>query len=88
MIALQKAIAQAGSQAALAKLIGAAGQSTVGNWVVRGGVVPVEYCARIEQTTGVTRQDLRPDDYWLIWPDLAAPNSLESGGIKAAGVES
>lgn len=29
-------------------------------------------CAIIERATdgAVTRADLRPDDYWLIWPDL------------------
>ena len=32
----------------------------------------------------VTRKRLRPHDYWLIWPDLPAPNSPESGGIKQA----
>ena len=33
------------------------------------------YCVAIERATGgiVTRADLRPDDYWLIWPDLARP---------------
>jgi DNA-binding transcriptional regulator YdaS (Cro superfamily) len=33
------------------------------------------YCVAIERATGgaVTRQDLRPDDYWLIWPDLPVP---------------
>jgi DNA-binding transcriptional regulator YdaS (Cro superfamily) len=27
----------------------------------------------------VTRQELRPDDYWLIWPDLPAPATAEQG---------
>lgn len=29
----------------------------------------------IERATGgkVSRAELRPDDYWLIWPDLKAP---------------
>jgi DNA-binding transcriptional regulator YdaS (Cro superfamily) len=32
-------------------------------------------CVSIERATkgAVTRADLRPDDYWLIWPDLKAP---------------
>ena len=77
MKALTKAIDKAGSQAELARLIGAAGQSTVGNWLHRGGIVPVEYCARVEKATGVTRKELRPDDYWLIWPDLKAPNHVQ-----------
>lgn len=34
-----------------------------------------ELCVAIERATDgqVTRQDLRPEDYWLIWPDLPAP---------------
>lgn len=34
-----------------------------------------ENCLSIERATDgmVTRQDLRPDDYWLIWPDLSDP---------------
>jgi DNA-binding transcriptional regulator YdaS (Cro superfamily) len=26
----------------------------------------------------VTRAELRPDDYWLIWPDLPAPSTQEA----------
>ncbi|MDH0093441.1 helix-turn-helix domain-containing protein [Achromobacter mucicolens] len=29
----------------------------------------------IERITGVARQLLRPDDYWLAWPDLPEPPS-------------
>ena len=34
-----------------------------------------ENCVAIEQATAgdVTRQDLRPDDWHLIWPELAKP---------------
>lgn len=34
--------------------------------------VPVVHCVRIEQVTEgqVTRKDLRPDDWHLIWPEL------------------
>ncbi len=37
-----------------------------------------ENCLALEKATNgkVTRQDLRPNDYWLIWPDLAAPVSV------------
>lgn len=32
-------------------------------------------CTAIERESNgeVSRRDLRPDDYWLIWPDLSAP---------------
>jgi DNA-binding transcriptional regulator YdaS (Cro superfamily) len=38
-----------------------------------------QHCLAIERATNgvVRRQDLRPDDYWLIWPDLPAPASQE-----------
>jgi DNA-binding transcriptional regulator YdaS (Cro superfamily) len=34
-----------------------------------------EYCVLIERATGgaVTRKDLRPDDWHLIWPELITP---------------
>jgi DNA-binding transcriptional regulator YdaS (Cro superfamily) len=36
--------------------------------------VPLERCVPIELATegAVTRKDLRPDDWWKIWPELAA----------------
>jgi DNA-binding transcriptional regulator YdaS (Cro superfamily) len=44
--------------------------SVLSNWKNRGA--PVEQCAAIEQATNgqVTRQELRPDDWHLIWPEL------------------
>ena len=38
------------------------------------------YCLAIERATDgiVTRKDLRPHDYWLIWPDLPSPNAKEA----------
>lgn len=57
------------------KLAADLGLSTmrVFNWGKRG--VPVEWCAEFERATNgaVTRRDLRPDDWRLIWPELAAP---------------
>lgn len=37
--------------------------------------VPAQKAFEIVKATkgSVTLQDLRPDDYWLIWPDLKAP---------------
>ena len=37
------------------------------------------YCVSIERITEgkVTRQDLRPNDYWLIWPELKAPKNAK-----------
>ena len=43
----------------------------VTNWVSKGEV-PIVHCASIEKSTkgAITRQDLRPDDWNLIWPEL------------------
>ncbi len=60
---LQRAIDAAGSQAALSERIGAS-QQLISYWVkkaTRG--VPAEYVVAIEQATGVSRHDLRPDIY-------------------------
>lgn len=44
-----------------------------------------EYALAIERATGgkVARQDLRPDDYWRIWPDLSAPAKRKPKASKA-----
>jgi len=46
------------------------------NWTERG--VPIEFCAAVERMTKgeVTRRDLRPDDWHLIWPELADPDRV------------
>lgn len=39
--------------------------------------ISAERSVEIERLThgAVTRADLRPHDYWLIWPDLPAPTT-------------
>lgn len=70
--ALLEAIAKAKGQTALARKIpGIAGQSTVGNWVARKSLAPLEFCVPIEELTGVSRKRLRPHDWQKMWPELA-----------------
>lgn len=38
------------------------------NWMERG--VPVEWCAAVDAKLGVSRKELRPDDWFLIWPEM------------------
>jgi DNA-binding transcriptional regulator YdaS (Cro superfamily) len=48
-------------------------QAHVWNWINRSnGVAPPEFCSAIEQIVGkkVTRQELRPNDWKQIWPEL------------------
>lgn len=44
----------------------------VSQWRTGVRPIPIERCAAIEKATGgaVTRKDLRPDDWNLIWPEL------------------
>lgn len=72
--AIARACAVLGSQLALAVAIGAA-PAQVSQWVNGIRPVPAHYCLAIERATqgAVTRQDLRPDDAHLIWPDIKAP---------------
>lgn len=80
-----KEYTDAHSQAALAKLIGYA-PSFVNQWVNGNRPVPIEACVRIWNATEkqVTRQELRPDDFWLIWPDLAHLAPAASKAERAA----
>lgn len=62
--------------AQLRAAIGAKSDAQVRQWQHGyGGRRPgLAYCVAIERTTqgAVTRRDLRPDDWHLIWPELAA----------------
>jgi len=69
---LARAVEIAGGQAALAAAIGLK-QQNIWNWLNRGdGIPPAEYCAAIEVATAceVRRWELRPEDWWRIWPEL------------------
>lgn len=70
MTAIERAFEAAGGITALASAIGVA-QSAPSMWRTRDSVPPL-HCAAIESATGgsVTRRDLRPDDWWRIWPEL------------------
>ncbi len=88
---IQKACEKAGGQTALANSISeltgtVVTQQRIRNWLARGDRVPAEYCVAIEQATeaAVTRRDLRPDDWHLIWPDLVESFSQGSpSSVKA-----
>ena len=65
-----------GAQAELARALGVP-QSLPSAWAAsdpeKRRPVPVQHCLAIEHATAgaVTRRDLRPDDWMLIWPELA-----------------
>lgn len=61
----------AGGPSALARIAGVK-PPVVHEWIGAGRPVPERRCVLIEQglSGAVTRRDLRPDDWWLIWPEL------------------
>ena len=73
-----------GGQPALAELLNVS-QPAVSQWRKRGTLLKAEYCSAIERATGgqVTRQDLRPHDWHLIWPELANTPATAPSAEKA-----
>jgi DNA-binding transcriptional regulator YdaS (Cro superfamily) len=65
-----------GRQAALAKAIGAYAPD-VSRWADGTRAIPVIYGAAIEAATGglVTRQEMFPNDWKRIWPELTRRRS-------------
>lgn len=70
--------AERGRKARLAHLLNVP-QQLVGQWANGLRPTPVNRCVAIERATGgtVTRRDLRPDDWHLIWPELAEQPKAE-----------
>lgn len=70
---IEIAIAAAGGQSALAGKLGCSPQAVL-QWKEQGKA-PVGRCVQIERATSgaVTRRDLRPSDWWQIWPELVTP---------------
>ena len=73
-----------GGQSACAKLFGVT-QAAVSTWL-SGKKQPEPITAvLIERVSegAVTRQELRPHDYWLIWPDLTTPDKNQIHSIHS-----
>lgn len=60
--ALQRAIALVGGQAAMGRLLGVS-QPSVWAWQRKGKPLPAEHVLAVEEATGISRHDLRPDIY-------------------------
>lgn len=90
MTPIQKAISLIGGPAATSKVVGMSTQ-TVCFW--RDGLrcVPTEKMALIERACGgaVTRKDLRPMDWHVVWPELAQASintAQQATKVAAIGV--
>ena len=73
MTPIQRAVRLCGGPTKTARLLGVT-QQAVRFWRDGERQFPVEKCSLLEQLTGgkVTRQQLRPHDWPVIWPELAA----------------
>jgi len=71
-----------GGVSALARALGRS-SSEVSQWASGHRPIPIACCPAIERATGgqVTRRDLRPHDWHLIWPELAE-NEASNGAIS------
>lgn len=76
---IDKAADIIGSQTALAAVLGVS-KGAVSQWKDDNRRVPAAHCVAIERQThgAVTRRDLRPDDFHLIWPDLELTPAAEA----------
>ncbi len=64
-----------GGTSACARLCGVTPPS-VSEWRDKGSIPKAPHiilCVVAERLGIAKRQELRPEDYWLIWPDLKAP---------------
>ncbi|MDN7939368.1 YdaS family helix-turn-helix protein [Burkholderia multivorans] len=68
--ALQRAIEKAGSQSALARLIGKK-QPHIHKWLHSPNAMRPENCVLVGAAVGIPYRDFRPDDWHQIWPELA-----------------
>lgn len=70
-------LAKSGTSAALAAKIGVT-PGFVSQWRSGHRPIPIERCVEIEAATDglVTRQELRPDDWQKIWPELIETHSI------------
>ncbi|WP_374257656.1 transcriptional regulator [Aquabacterium sp.] len=73
--AVERACKALDTQAELARRLGVT-PPMVQQWKTGLRPVPAQYCPAIERVTKgkVTRKDLRPDDWHLIWPELIGPD--------------
>ncbi|WP_246795646.1 transcriptional regulator [Burkholderia perseverans] len=70
--ALNIAIKKAGSQSALARLIGKK-QPHIHKWLHSPRPMRAENCVLVGEAVGIPYWQFRPDDWRDVWPDLRRP---------------
>lgn len=78
---LASAVRVAGSQSAFGRMIGKR-QSVVFGWLRANRPLPAEYVLKVEEVTGISRHDLRPD----LYPRETIPSFQSNEGDRLDGV--
>ena len=70
--AIERAAEVVGNKSVLSRAVGVQ-PPTLQQWIKGTRPIPIQKCIAIERATDglVTRKDLRPNDWHLIWPELA-----------------
>lgn len=68
---VSRAVTKVGGVTKMANILGVT-PPTVSQWISGVRSVPPRQCYAIEQASQceVTRRELRPNDWWRIWPEL------------------
>lgn len=77
--ALKAAVDRIGSQGRMARLCGVK-QPSVWRWVHKMGELPAQHVLKVEEATGISRHDLRPDIY-----PVETDTALTLAGASGAG---
>ncbi|WP_408733202.1 transcriptional regulator [Burkholderia cepacia] len=81
--ALLAAIQKAGSQSALARLIGKK-QPHIHKWLHSPNAMRPENCVLVGSAVGIPYRDFRPTDWHLIWPDPTVAAAPRRSGVCAS----
>lgn len=72
----KRASVENGGPTALARKVGCS-PSFVSQWISGLRWIPKECAPAIERVSTVTRKELFPDDWHVMWPELAQPSTPE-----------
>jgi len=76
---VRKACIVVGGALKLSRALGVS-VNTISEWATFKRPVPIIRCVQIEELTGgaVTRKQLRPDDWYKIWPEIRSPEQAKN----------
>lgn len=77
------------TQAEVARVLGYSDRRNVTNWVKGVQPFPPMHCTTIHRATKgeIARWDLRPFDWWLIWPELVGADGAPECPTEAVTAE-